>query len=283
MPTLIPENPIPMKIDPSHLVKAKDETQLYLREWVAEDPVVQDTCVLIMHGITAHSKPYAILGEPIAKMGLTVYGLDLRGHGLSGGYRGDIKGIKQFGEDMEVTLAVMAKNGHKKVIFLGHSLGIVTSLMAVEAFPEVVAGLILLSGARQVREGVYPERSLWAKLKIVLWSVISPSRQVIHYYREGMQGKDNPLFTFHYTLRFLRTFSAANITIPAAIDYPLFMGIGDKDELFSEESARGLFDEFDAENKEFAVFPDTYHAQFHDASFNRLFDWIKRQIELEKF
>lgn len=285
VPTLTPDNPIPMEIDPSHLVMASDKTQLYLREWVPENPRAdyKEICILIMHGITAHSKPYEILGEPLAKMGITVYGLDLRGHGLSSGNRGDIKGIEQFHEDVKATLDVMTARGHNRVIFLGHSLGIITSLLAVEAFPQVVAGIILLSGARKVRDGVYPERSFWSKLKILFWSFVQPSRQVIHYHRDGMLGIGNPLFTFWYTLRFLRTFSANKISIPKNVSYPVFVGIGEKDELFSVESARELFDEFDVNNKEFAVFPDTYHAEFHDGSFDELFQWVESQLQSGNF
>ena len=73
--------------DSYHLFTSKDGTELFLREWKATK--MSTTAFLIFHGITAHSELYAMIGKPLSEMGWSTYGLDLRGHGLSEGPRGD--------------------------------------------------------------------------------------------------------------------------------------------------------------------------------------------------
>ena len=73
--------------DPYHLLKSTDGTELFLREWRADQ--LSKTAFIIFHGITAHSGPYRMIGQPLAAMGYSTYGLALRGHGISEGPRGD--------------------------------------------------------------------------------------------------------------------------------------------------------------------------------------------------
>jgi esterase/lipase len=102
---------------------------------------------------------------------------------------------------------------------------------------------------------------------------------VIHYYREGILGIGDPHFNFYYTLRFVKVLSLKNFEFPEVMGYPVFVGVGEIDELFSESGSRKLFEEVPSENKEFAVLPGAKHAHFIDNSFNPLFNWIDTTFE----
>ncbi|UCE11312.1 MAG: hypothetical protein JSW61_05090 [Candidatus Thorarchaeota archaeon] len=58
---------------PHHLVTTSDGLTLFLREWRPAQGTARDTAILILHGITAYSGPYAIIGEPLSENGFTTY------------------------------------------------------------------------------------------------------------------------------------------------------------------------------------------------------------------
>ncbi|MCY3413698.1 MAG: alpha/beta fold hydrolase [Candidatus Heimdallarchaeota archaeon] len=256
--------------DDYKLIQSKDGTKLFLRDWSTNE---SKTAFLIMHGITAHSQPYEVIAKPISEQNFSVYGLDLRGHGLSEGPRGDYKSKDQFFEDISSVLDFI-KVKHDKIVLIGHSLGVVSSVMISNRFK--IDGLVLLSAAREVRDGVYPKRPLTTTLKILIWSLIKPAKPVIHYYREGIRGQGDPHFNFHYTLRFLKVISAANFSFPEKIEYPVFVGIGDNDELFAIDAAKKLYEEVPSEIKQFSVLENCQHAFFGENSFDPLFNWINK-------
>lgn len=260
-----------------HIIKTSDDKKLFLRAWEAKT-TPKKIAVLILHGITAHSGPYEVLAGPLTQNGYSVFGLDLRGHGLSDGTRGDYPGRDRLVKDLCETITFV-KQSFPNVILLGHSLGVLSAFFAISSCLEAVDGLVLLSAARTFKPGAYPKISLFNKLTILLNSIIWPSKPVINYFREGMQGTDDPLFNFKYTFRFMKIFSAKNLTLPEDLNFPIFIGIGEHDELFTVEAGRELFDEIPGENKEFYVAPGAKHAEFPDGSWNRLVSWLTENFE----
>jgi alpha-beta hydrolase superfamily lysophospholipase len=214
-----------------------------------------------------------MITEPLSELGFTVYGLDLRGHGLSDGNRGDYPSKERFVKDLCETIAFVSEQ-HENLILLGHSLGILSSLFAVNHCLKNIGGSILLSGGLTRRESATQEMSLAQKLKILFSSIISPSKPVIKYEREGMVGLDDPLFTFRYTLRFMRLIRFEEIDFPEKLDFPVFVGIGDSDELFSVESCKELYEMVPSDSKEFYVAEGAKHAEFPEGAWSPLISWV---------
>jgi len=260
---------------PHHLITTSDDQTLFLRKWEPHGETVRKQAILMLHGITAHSGPYSMIGDPLSKSGFTVYGLDLRGHGLSDGVRGDYPSKDRFVKDICETIA-FTKQLHDIVVLLGHSLGVLSSVLALNSCLENIDGAILLSGARTVRPEAHPQMSAPQKLKIALWSLFSPSKPVIEYGRDGMVGLDDPLFNFRYTLRFMRIANIRDLEVPKELHIPFFVGIGDSDELFSVDSCRELFEEIPSDSKEFHVFPGGKHAEFSEGSWVPLVTWLEK-------
>jgi alpha-beta hydrolase superfamily lysophospholipase len=258
--------------EPHSLLTTSDGITLFIREWKPKG-APKETAILILHGITAYSGPYDMVAGPLASRGFTVYGLDLRGHGLSDGNRGDTPGRERYVKDLCETIAFV-KERHSRMVILGHSLGVLSSVMAMESCIDQFDGAILLSAARTARPGIYPPIGAMQKLKIALSSIFSPSRPVMEYRREGMVGLDDPLFTFRYTLRFMRTTILADFNFPAEMPFPVLVGIGEEDELFAVEAARELFEEIPSETKDFLVAEAAKHAVFPDGSLNPIFEWV---------
>ncbi len=104
-----------------------------------------------------------MIADPLSKEGYTVYGLDLRGHGLSDGNRGDYPSKDRLARDLCETIAFV-KQKVPVVILLGHSLGVLSAITALNHCLDDINGLILSSAAKTVRPGVYPPISIGKKL-----------------------------------------------------------------------------------------------------------------------
>jgi acylglycerol lipase len=257
--------------NPHYFVSTSDDKILFLRAWIPQEQT--DTAILIFHGVTAHSGPYTMIGKALSHLGYAVYGLDLRGHGLSDGNRGDYPSKERFIQDIGETISFVKKL-HKRLLILGHSLGVMSAIYATNYFLDAIDGLILLSGARSIRPGVYSKVSFLKKLKILISSLIKPGKPVISYQREGMTGLDDPLYNFKYTLRFMKIFNLEKVRFQKQLSIPVLLGIGESDELFTIESARSLYDEIPSDNKKFIVLPGAKHAEFPENSWDELIAWL---------
>ena len=257
--------------EPHHLFNTSDNRILFIREWVPESH--SDVAILIFHGITAYSGLYSeMVATPLKDAGFIVYGLDLRGHGLSDGKRGDFPSLERLNKDLHEVISFI-KQKHSKLIILGHSMGVITAGIASNCCLESIDGLILLSAGRTPREGVYQKPKLSYKIKILLSSIFAPGKPVFRYYREGMIGLDDPIRNFKYTLRFMKVFSAKDMVFPS-INIPVIVGVGDLDELFDIESPRDLFNEINAQDKKFIILKGAKHAEMPAGSLDELVEWL---------
>lgn len=278
---------------PHELVKTSDGKTLFVRRWDAKE--VSPVSILILHGITAHSGPYGpIIAEQLALAGYNVFGMDLRGHGLSDGSRGDYSGKESFVKDLTETVAVVRAKS-KRLAVLGHSLGVLSAITAVKNNPTRIDGLVLLSAARKITTGVYKKPKTSTVLKTLLAVSILRGSPLIEYRREGMIGLDDPLFNFNYSARFYSTLygvgalsvsrmlrsgiiDSPNMKFGRKLSIPLLVGLGDHDELFSVEAAREFYNEIDCDDKEFFVIPGARHAFFPTGSWGQLVVWLRRRF-----
>ncbi|TFH09496.1 MAG: alpha/beta fold hydrolase [Candidatus Thorarchaeota archaeon] len=267
---------------PHYLIQTSDDKILFLRKWVPSVP--SKMAIIIFHGITAYSEPYDSLGSPLSDAGFSVFGLDLRGHGLSDGVRGDYPSKERLVNDVCETITFVKNQGFTGIILLGSSLGNVVVLEeGLDRCAEHICGLILLSIGRSIEPGAFPEMSTGEKLKTIGKMIFAKSRPVMEYRREGIIGKDDPLFNFKYSPRFLMLINAQKFMkkyqFPDQLDFTVLVGIGEKDEIFSIETARAFFDEVPSEKKEFQIIPGAKHAETHALASPSLINWLKKNFE----
>lgn len=65
---------------------------------------------------------------------------------------------------------------------------------------------------------------------------------------------------------------------PEKLDFPVFVGIGDSDELFSVDSCRELYEGIPSDSKEFYVAEGAKHAEFPDGAWDPLVEWVDRKF-----
>jgi len=255
-----------------------DGETLFLLRWNPDsiEPAKKNIAVLIFHGFTAYSGPYDMAGIPFSKGGYTTFGLDYRGHGLSGGNRGDNPGKERWIADLAEAVKYVRGLGYSKVIVLGHSLGVAAAMCAANAVPNDIAGLVLLSGAYEGRKGLSKPLSFFTKAKLLSSAIFRPSYRAVEYYREGMNVSEDTLFNFRYTPRFVTMLDVKKLRLPATLNIPVLVGVGDKDELFEIDKVKEFFDLIPGNQKQFFVMKNATHAKIPVESWEEIVVWLNR-------
>jgi len=255
-----------------------DGETLFLRRWNPDSitPAKKDIAVLIFHGITAHSGPYEMGGKPLSAGGYTTFGLDYRGHGLSGGNRGDSPGKDRWIADLAEAVTYIKTLGFSRVVVLGHSLGVASAICVANAIPNEISGVVLLSGAYEGRKGLSTPPTFMEKARLVACAVFRPSYQAAEYYRKGMTVTKDSLFNFRYTVRFLTMLDVKKLRIEEKLNASVLVGAGDQDELFEVEKVKELFDLIPGNKKEFLVMKNTTHAKIPVESWEQVVAWLDR-------
>jgi acylglycerol lipase len=127
------------------LVGARD-VELFWQGWLPEVPVTG--VVLICHGLGEHSGRYGNVVDALLPDGWAVYGLDHRGHGLSGGRRAHLDDYGDFLADFDAfRRVVVARHPDVPVFLLGHSMGGQIALSYALDHQLALRGLILSAPA----------------------------------------------------------------------------------------------------------------------------------------
>jgi acylglycerol lipase len=263
---------------PHQLFTTTDGQTLFLRRWNPDSIELskKDIAVLIFPGFTAYSGAYDMAGKPISAGGYTVFGLDYRGHGLSGGNRGDSPGKERWIADLAESVKYIKRLGFSKVIILGHSLGVAAAMCAADAVPKETSGLILLSGAYEGRKGLSKPLTLMQKARILASAIFRPSYQSVEYYRDGMTVSQDTLFNFRYTPRYLTMLDVTKLRLPKDLNIPVLVGVGDKDELFEIDKVKDFYNLIPGNKKTFFVMKNATHAKIPLESWQEIVTWLNK-------
>ncbi|QMW00678.1 alpha/beta hydrolase [Spirosoma foliorum] len=266
---------------PHEQFTTSDGVTLFLRRWNPDtiEPAKKDIAVLLFHGITAYSGAYNMAGTPLSAGGYTTFGLDYRGHGLSDGNRGDSPNKERWIADLVESVRYIKKLGYPKVVILGHSMGVASAILAADAIPNEISGLVLLSGAYEGKKGVSAQPALFEKAKILASSIFRPSYPAVEYYRKGMIVSKDSLFNYRYTLRFVSMLNVKELRLPKTLTIPVLVGVGDQDELFSIDKVKEFYNLVPGNKKEFLVMKNTTHAKIPVESWNQVVAWLDETFQ----
>ncbi|HEU5381124.1 MAG TPA: alpha/beta hydrolase [Ktedonobacteraceae bacterium] len=123
-----------------------DGCTLFLRSWRTES---QDV-LLLMHGLGAHSGWFIDMGNELAARGLSVYAVDHRGFGRSGGVPGHVERFDTYVADLAAVLKELRErhtvNGQRgRLYVLGHSMGGIFATHLAARHGELLNGVLFLN------------------------------------------------------------------------------------------------------------------------------------------
>jgi acylglycerol lipase len=121
------------------------DVELYWQAWLPPSP---RGVLLLCHGLGEHAGRYGNVVEAVVPDGWAVYGLDQRGHGLSGGRRAHIERYADLLTDFDVfRRTVVDRHPDLPVVLLGHSMGGQIALAYALDHQDDLAGLVLSAPA----------------------------------------------------------------------------------------------------------------------------------------
>lgn len=127
-------------------LQADDGTALSVRDWPVEASPRAGT-VLVMHGLGEHGDRYAHVARFFNERGWWVRTYDHRGHGKSGGPRGDVPDSEALLRDAKVVMDDLVRRTGDTPLLLGHSMGGLFAARYATAHLSPLRGLILSSPA----------------------------------------------------------------------------------------------------------------------------------------
>ncbi len=120
--------------------RTSDGATIFWQQWYPdEDPLA---VVCLVHGLGEHSGRYEHVAQRFTDAGFAVFALDMRGHGHSGGARGDLTVDAAVRDIADLVADAKTEFPGKPLFLYGHSLGgLMTMTYVVRRRPAIV-GLV---------------------------------------------------------------------------------------------------------------------------------------------
>jgi alpha-beta hydrolase superfamily lysophospholipase len=260
------------------LLNAADGTSLLVADWPIDDPLGG---VVVMHGLGEHSGRYAHVARFFNERGWSVRTYDHRGHGRSGGARGDVPSHDAALQDAKIVIDDFAYRLDAPPLLLGHSMGgLFAASYAVQNLSPL-RGLILSSPALRIRlEG--RRRMLFNLLRAVAPGLGLPNRLNPHYLshdpKVARAYRADPLVHRVITARLLQAMldaiEVSHAQAPKLAVRTLLIVAGD-DRLVDAEGSKELFSRLPPGIGTMHFYPDFYHEIFNETGSGRVFDDVR--------
>lgn len=259
----------PLVAHSSHQLVAADGTNLFVSDYLLPPSAARGSVVL-MHGIGEHSGRYRRLAEWLNHCKLSVRCYDHRGHGRSGGARGDVPNGTPMVQDAQIVIDDFARRVMRPPYLFGHSMG---GLLATHVALSRVCrlrGLVLSSPALALTlSGL--QRALVNGLLALAPRFGIPHRLPLKYlsHEAGVIAayKADPLVHSKISARLLKAMLASMAYCQAnasTLSVPLLMQVAGDDRLVDADGSRRFFAGVPGAGATMKIYDGYYHEIFND-------------------
>ena len=263
-----------------------DGAELFYRAWIPERPT--DKALLLFHRGHEHSGRWQETVDSLGLDDVAIFAWDARGHGRSPGERGTanslhdvIKDVDAFARHISQRHSIQVEN----MIVLAHSLAAVTVTAWVHDYAPPIRAMILATAAFHVKlyipfaiPALRLFRPRFVKSYVKAKMLTHDRNQAERYDADPLifrQIAVNVLLDLHDTAKRL-------VADAGAIQTPTLMIGAGKDGVVSLEEQRKFFDRLSSTEKRFEIFPESYHAIFHEANRRDVVDLV-HEFVLDSF
>jgi acylglycerol lipase len=257
---------------------------LYWQAWLPN--AAPRAVVVLVHGGLEHSGRYAHVASRFADADFASYALDFRGHGRSGGRRGQIERMSLLVDDLRRLIRLCGEQHPDVPIFLvAHSLGAMVALEYVTSTDGALAGLVLsgtgidVSGIPKVQATVAKALSAVAPnlgLVTVDSGGVSRDPAVVRSYDE-----DPLVFRRRVPVR-----TAAELLLSAdrvtprlgSVRLPLLVMHGGADVLATPAGARLVHERAGSADKTLTIYRGLYHEIFNEPEKEAVLDDVAKWV-----
>ncbi len=266
---------------------AYDGTAIFYRYWLtyslsampiveiknADQPLRQ---VILLHRGHEHSGRLNELGEQFARAGYQVFAWDARGNGRSGGIKDHAESVTELERDLEdFVQLVTAQTGIaiEDTLVVASSIGAVLAAAWVHDYAPNIRGMILGTPALSIRLYIpFAIPSLKVARALGLMSRVSSyvKAQVLTHDKAAQQAYNaDPLISNSISTDLLIDTHATGQRLlddAAAITVPTFILCAGKDYVVDKQAERAFYEAINTDNKRWQLYPDSYHAIFHETN-----------------
>lgn len=250
-----------------------DKSKTYLNINLASNA---DVALILIHGLAEHSGRYTEFIKNITQ-NISVFAMDIRGHGKSVGKRGDSQSIKKVLDDVDRVYNYISSNyKFKKIGIFGHSVGgLIASLYAGQNrgvnFLVLSSPLVYLPKKLKILRFLPCKMLPFVKLK----KHHSESNEMLNFSR------NDPLSLKKISLRTFGVFFCDGLKRlnNVKIQCPTLLMIGKGDPLLSERTEFEIFfEKIDNKTKNFVCYEESKHRIVQNANAdkhtNDIIHWI---------
>lgn len=235
--------------------------------------------IVLIHGLAEHKGRYEEFINKMYDMNISVFAIDIRGHGESGGKRGDIEDFKLYLSDLEGVMKRIKKEyPNLKIALMGHSLGGLIASGYVENYAQadfLILSNPLLSAPRIAKLlKIIPYRLLhFIKVK----KRHSESPEMLSY------SYNDPLASNYFTIRLLGAILSQGISLVSKNLYrviiPILLLGGSSDPLIQADKFTDLLSEFGSKDKVLKMYENVKHRLLQsdrkDDVMNDIVTWLQ--------
>ena len=262
-----------------HSLAAADGTALFVSDWPVDAAAGEG--VVLMHGLGEHCGRYAHVARFFNDCGYSVRTYDHRGHGRSGGARGDVPDAETLVQDAKIAIDDFAQNLSAPPLLLGHSMGGSFAAYYAARALSPLGGLILSSPALSIR------LSPVQKLLVQVLGALAPGLGIangldsnyLSHRRDVVEAYDqDPLVHAKISARLLRAMleaiAFAQAEAPALGIKTLLVVAGD-DHLVDASGSEAFHAKLAPGLGTLHRYPGYYHELFNEAEAGRVFDDLR--------
>jgi len=264
---------------------------LFFRRYRAD---AEKARMVIVHGLGEHSGRYLELADHLADIGFSLWILDLRGHGQSGGKRGHVDSFDDYARDVgDILDQARIEHADKVPLFLlGHSMGGLVSILTALKYQERLAGLVLSSPAVGVAAHVptYKKVALRCLARVAPRLGINNELDPHHVSRDPdtvARYMADPLVHDRVTTNWYVQFMTAIEQVfnhAAELQLPTLIQAASDDRLVSTKAVEHFFEQLVMPDRQLTVFQDLFHEIYNETAADRqtviaaLTAWLQERI-----
>ncbi|MFK3989358.1 MULTISPECIES: alpha/beta fold hydrolase [unclassified Psychrobacter] len=264
---------------------AYDGTAIYYRYWLttplenikqAGQQHTQQRQVILLHRGHEHSGRLAELGQQFAAAGYQVFAWDARGNGRSGGIKDHAESVTELERDLDgFVQLVIGQTGIaiEDTLIVASSIGAVLAAAWVHDYAPNIRGMILGTPALSIRLYMpFAIPSLKVARALGLMSRVSSyvKAQVLTHDKDAQQAYNaDPLISNSISTDLLIDTHATGQRLlddASAITVPTFILCAGKDYVVDKQAERDFYEAINTTDKRWQLYPDSYHAIFHETN-----------------
>jgi len=263
---------IPLKMTEHTMTTWDDGLQLFYRVWTPSKPAQK--ALLLFHRGHEHSGRWQELIEGLALEDVMVVAWDARGHGRSPGDRGSAENLAVVVKDVDTFVRHVSKQHGvpvENMIVLAHSVGAVTATAWVHDYAPPIRGLILAVPAFRVKLYLpFAVPLLRLKQKLFGHGYVKSyvkAKMLTHDPDQAAKYQADDLIFRQIAVNILLDLhdtSSRLLADAGAIHVPLLMLGSGSDWVVKLSAQQEFFNRISSAVKEMEVYPDFYHAIFHE-------------------